>query len=175
VILPNIYGASSTTAASATLCYSIGPAAKPPESWTDTGKPGPQPHPVLSAISVFDSDCAAVHLKGPNHVAFRPFGLDVPDELGAACKQVKALLDMEKKPAGGGPQCPFHGTALESRNSIGKALAALTHKTDVALLEKLASLSDQEQARLTRLTEDLPKNPATAAAEQKLEADRNPR
>jgi hypothetical protein len=33
-------------------------------------------------------------------------------------------------------------------------------------------LTEQEQAKLARLTEDLSKNPATAAAEQKLKADR---
>ena len=36
----------------------------------------------------------------------------------------------------------------------------------------LAALSEEEQARLVRLTEDLSKSPATAAAEQKLKADR---
>jgi hypothetical protein len=78
VILSNIYDEP----ASATLCYSIGGKEQTPETWRDTGKPQPQPHPVLSAISVFDADCAAVHLKGKNEVAFRPFGLDVPHELG---------------------------------------------------------------------------------------------
>jgi hypothetical protein len=40
-------------------------------------------------------------LKNKNEVAFRPFGLDVPDELGDACKRVKVLLDTEKKLSGG--------------------------------------------------------------------------
>jgi hypothetical protein len=43
---------------------------------------------------------------------------------------------------------------------------------DIRKLETLAALSEQQQARLTRLTEDLSKNPATAAAEQRLKADR---
>jgi hypothetical protein len=96
-ILPNVYDEPSTTPASATLCYSIGGNAQAPETWTDTGKGEPRPHPVLSAISVFDAECASVHLKGKNEVAFRPFGLDIPDELGNVCKQVKTLLDTEKK------------------------------------------------------------------------------
>jgi energy-coupling factor transporter ATP-binding protein EcfA2 len=172
VILANVYGAPATTMASATLCYSVGGAAQTPEPWQDSGKPVPQPHPVLSAISVFDADCAAVHLKGKNEVAFRPFGLDVPDELGTACKQVKALLDAEKKQQETARNAIFTTPPWKTTTAVGKALAALTHKTDVAVLERLATLTEQEQARLTRLTEDLSKNPATAAAEQKLKADR---
>jgi hypothetical protein len=126
----------------------------------------------LSAISVFDADCAAVHLKSKNEVAFRPFGLDVPDELGTACKQVRSRLDAEKKLQEAASNAIFTTPPWKPTRAVGKALAALTYKTDVATLEKLATLSEPEQARLTRLTEDLSKNPATAAAEQTLKADR---
>jgi energy-coupling factor transporter ATP-binding protein EcfA2 len=172
VILPNVYGGTATTTASATLCYNVGGAVQMPEPWHDTGKPQPQPHPVVSAISVFDADCAAVHLKGKNEVAFRPFGLDVPDELGGACKQVKALLEAEKKQEDAARNAVFALPPWTATTAVGKALAALTHKTDLAALEKLSALTVQEQARFAQLTEDLSKNPATAAAEQKLKADR---
>lgn len=172
VILPNVYGDHATTTASAILCYDIGGAAQTPEPWHDNGEHRPQPHPVLSAISVFDADCAAVYLKGKNEVAFRPFGLDVPDELGGACKQVKAILEAEKKQHEAARNAVFATPPWKATTAVGKALAALTHKTAAAALEKLAALTEQEQARLARLTEDLSKNPATAAAEQKLKADR---
>jgi len=194
-ILPNVYGEPTTNTASATLCYSVGGKEQTPETWTDNGKPEPQPHPILSAITVFDSDCAAVHVKGKNEVAFRPFGLDIPDELGNACKEVKALLEVEKKQQeamrnGVFPILPidrntttafaqeavrnaaFGAPPWNATTAVGKAIAKLTHSTDPAALEKLAALSEQEQQRLNRLTEDLSKNPATAAAEQKLKADR---
>jgi hypothetical protein len=172
MILSNVYGVPSSTKAAATLCYIIGGAAPIPEPWQDTGKPAPQPHRVLSAISVFDADCAAVHLKGKNEVAFRPFGLDVPDELGNACKQVKAALDAEKKQQELARNAIFTLPPWKPTTAVGKALADLTHKTDVTALEKLATLSEPEQGRLSRLTEDLSKNPATAATEQRLRADR---
>jgi len=172
VILPNVYAAQPRGTASATLCYDIGGAAQQPEPWEDTGKLAPQPHPVLSAISVFDADCAAIHLKDKNPVAFRPFGLDVPDELGAACKHVKALLDADKKQQEGARNAIFSAPPWKATTAAGQAAGALTHKTNLTTLEKLATLSVQEQARLAQLTEDLSKNPATAAAEQKLKADR---
>ena len=159
VILSNVYGAPAPATASATFCYSVGGTTLPPEPWKDTGKPVPQPHPVLSAISVFDSNCAAVHLKGKNEVAFRPFGLDVPDELGTACKQVKAQLDAEKKQLEAARNAIFTAPPWKAETAVGKALAALTHETSFTMLQELAVLSDQEQARLARLTEDLSKNP----------------
>ena len=127
---------------------------------------------MLSAISVFDADCAAVHLKGKNEVAFRPFGLDVPDELGSACKQVRSVLEAEKKQQETARNAVFTTPPWKSATATGKALAALTHATDIAELKMLATLTDQEQARLSQLIEDLSKNPATAAAEQKLKAAR---
>ena len=97
LILPNVYGAPQTTTPSATFCFRLGSKEQKPELWRDTGRPQPQPHPILSAISVFDANCAAIHLKGRNEVSFRPSGLDVPDELANACKLVKAALEAEKK------------------------------------------------------------------------------
>jgi len=171
-ILSNVYGEPATTAASATLCYTVGGAPQPPEAWKDTGSSQPQPHPVLSAISVFDADCAAVHLKTRNEVAFRPFGLDVPDELADACKRVKAVLDAEKQQLAAARNAVFSTPPWTPSTAVGLALAALTHSTDFGKLETLATLTEQEEARLVRLTEDLSKNPATAAAEQRLKTER---
>ena len=171
-ILSNVYAEPVSAPASAMLCYSVGGEEQTPETWTDAGKPEPQPHPVLSAISVFDADCAAVHLKGRNEVAFRPFGLDIPDELGNACKQVKALLDAEKKQYEATRNALFAAPPWKAVTAVGKALAKLTHAANIAAIERLALPSEQEQGRLARLTEDLSRNPATAAAEQKLRADR---
>jgi energy-coupling factor transporter ATP-binding protein EcfA2 len=171
-ILSNVYGEPATTAASATLCYTLGGAETTPEAWKDTGNSEPQPHPVLSAISVFDTDCAAVHLKTKNEVAFRPFGLDVPDELADACKRVKAVLDAEKRQLDGARNAIFSTPPWTPSTAVGEALAALMFSTDAEKLETLATLAEPEQARLTRLTEDLSKNPATAAAEQRLKAER---
>jgi energy-coupling factor transporter ATP-binding protein EcfA2 len=139
VILPNVYVGPTTARASATLCYSIGGAAQEPEPWQDNGNPAPQPHPVLSAISVFDADCAAVHLRDKNPVAFRPFGLEVPDELGVVCKQVKAILDAEKKSQEGARNAIFSVPPWKATTVAGKAVTALTHKTNISALEKLAA------------------------------------
>lgn len=168
-IEPNVYAqqVGSPVKASATVIFSIGGAQQPPEKWKDAD----QPHSVLSAVSVFDSSCASVHINEKNEVAFRPFGLDVPDELAAACQSVKDALSAEQKQHEKARNPIFLKPSWKEHTAVGKALAALRHDTDLKNIATLASLTDDENARLNRLREDLSKNPAKAAAEQGLKAD----
>jgi hypothetical protein len=55
--------------------------------------------------------------------------------------------------------------------AVGRALAGLRHDTDLTKVKAAGTLSDDERTRMTRLKEDLSKDPAKAAAEQKLKAD----
>ena len=164
----NIYAAQPPPArATATITCSIGGMEAPPEKWKDAD----HPHAILSAISVFDSDCASVHIKEKNEVAFRPFGLDVPDELANACQAVKDNLIMEQKLLEKAQNPLFAKPPWKEMTAVGKALAALKHDTDVSKIENLAKLTAEESARLARLKEDLSKDPSKAAAEQTLKAD----
>ena len=52
---------------------------------------------MLSAITVFDRDAALVHVQKKNEVWFRPFGLDIPDDLAGVCQEIKARLTSEKE------------------------------------------------------------------------------
>jgi energy-coupling factor transporter ATP-binding protein EcfA2 len=167
-IEPNVYGHQLAPAkASATIAYNIGGTAQPPENWKD----GDHPHVTLSAVSVFDSDCASVHIKEKNEVAFRPFGLDVPDELANACQAVKDALTSEQKLLEKARNPIFSTPSWKQTTAVGKALAALKHDTVLKDIEALAKLTEDESARLARLREDLSKNPGKAAAEQTLKAD----
>jgi energy-coupling factor transporter ATP-binding protein EcfA2 len=163
----NVYGNQPPKAASADITYSIGGVVQPVERWQDS----PQPHHILSAASVFDSDCAAVHIREKNEVAFRPFGLDVPDELAAACQAVKDALTTEQKQLEKSRDPIFENPTWNATTAAGKTLAALNAKTDISKLKELAILSADESARLERLREDLSKNPTKAAAEQTVKAD----
>lgn len=163
----NVYDDQAPKTASATMTFRVGGAEQPAERWQDS----PQPHALLSAISVFDSECASVHLKDKNEVAFRPFGLDVPDELANACQIVKEALATEQKQLEKARNPVFAAPTWKVNTAVGKALAALTADTDSKALQALAALSVEEAARLDRLRDDLAKNPAKAAAEQTLKAD----
>src|SRR3546814_15373261 len=84
-IEPNVYADQPPKRVGANIAYGVGGVPQPVEQWQN----GANPHATLSAVSVFDSDCASVHIREKKEVAFRPFGLDVPDEqIGrASCRE----------------------------------------------------------------------------------------
>jgi len=166
-IEPNIFGDNVKTRASAMIGYGIGGLAKPPEKWEDAD----HPHPVLSAISVFDSDCASIHINEKNEVAFRPFGLDIPDVLAGVCQSVKECLTAEIKQLETVRNSIFLNPSWKETTAVGNILTVLRHDTDLQIIKKLGTLTEEEKTRLGRLKEDLSKNAVTAAAEQKLKAD----
>lgn len=153
--------------ATATIEYSIGGKQQPPEKWEDSDRP----HPTLSAVSVFDTDCASVHIGKQNEVAFRPFGIDVPDELANACKRVKEALAAEQKQLEKARNPLFLKPSWKETTLVGKALSTLKHDTDIAKLVSLAALGDEERTRQAKLREDLSKDVAKAVAEQKVKAN----
>jgi energy-coupling factor transporter ATP-binding protein EcfA2 len=166
-ILSNIYAQPTAEPPSATIVFNVGGVEQPPESWKDAG----HPHSVLSAVSVFDRECAAIHIDGKNEVAFRPFGLDVPDELANTCQRVKEALTDEQKALEKTVNPIFLNPTWKQHTAAGKALGSLKHDADAKIIAVLATLSDNEASRLASLKEDRSKDPGKAAAEQKLKAD----
>ena len=164
----NIYAQQSPPAcATATITYSIGGVEQSPEKWGDAE----HPHKTLSAVSVFDSDCASVHIKDKNEVAFRPFGIDVPDELANVCQAVKDALTNEQRQLEKARNSLYLKPAWKETTAVGKALTALKYDSNVEKIEALVKLTEEERARLVRLKEDFFKDPAKASAEQTLKAD----
>lgn len=166
-ILGNIFSQTPVGPASATIEYSIGDTAQAPEKWQDSDSP----HPTLSAVIVFDGDCALTQIKEKNEVAFRPFGLDVPDELATACQRVKDSLATEQKRHEMAQNALFANPPWKPQSAVGRAVAGLRHDTAAEKLAAIAILTKEERARLDQLREDLSKDPAKAAAEQRARAD----
>lgn len=91
-IEPNAFSSGQPPqSASASIAYAADLQEQPPETWTA----GETPHPTISAVRVFDSECASIHVGEKNEVAFRPFGLNFSDELGCACQYVQDIIDVE--------------------------------------------------------------------------------
>lgn len=118
---------------------------------------------ALSAISVFDSRSANVHVDDTNDVAYTPFPLKMLGQLASLCKPVKETLAAdiirlkETTPLGiSQPTC-------SADTAVGRMIAGLSGRTDTALLEALSTLSQQEQDRLAQLTADLADDPQRVA------------
>lgn len=162
-ILPNAFDPRATKGATATISYSVGGVALPAIAWRDDE----EINPVLSAVSVFDRESGQIHVRDKNEVAFRPFGLDIPDELAAACVSVKEALTAEQTALINAQDAAFTKPTFNATTTVGKLLSNLTAKADLAPLKAMAVLSPEELARLKRLNEDLARDPLKASAEQR--------
>ncbi|UCM24987.1 AAA family ATPase [Ensifer adhaerens] len=162
-ILPDEFDASSTRGASATIAYADEGQAMSPIQWVDDGVP----NHVLSAVTVFDRESGAVHVREQSEIAFRPFGLDIPDELAATCVAIKERLAAEQTRLNQAYDPNFFRDSFSAATPVGRIIANLKADTDLAPLIELATISEAERERCQRLTEDLGRAPLTASAEKR--------
>lgn len=166
-IVPNAYDPDAANKTpTARIGYAVGGVDQGSIKWNNSTKP----NAVLSAVNVFDGDCAAVHVREKNEVAFRPFGLDIPDELAGACQKLKEALTAEQNDFTKACAPEFLKPTWHPETKVGKILSALSDKTKLAPLDELAKLSPDELERHRRLIEDLAKDPLKAVAEQEAAA-----
>jgi hypothetical protein len=163
-ILPNAFDPMPPRHPSATIAYLAGGTPADPIAWIDDGTP----HPVLAAVSVFDRDSGQIHVREKNEVAFRPFGLDIPDDLAALTVAVKEALIIEQTALEGAQDGAFTKPVFSAYSAVGKVLGALSATTDLAPLEALATLTPEEEAKLQRLNADLTRDPLIASEEQRV-------
>lgn len=162
-IMPDVYSAPPTGTASAELSISRGGGASEAISWKNDDEAAE----VLSAITVFDREAASVHVQKKNEVWFRPFGLDIPDDLAGVCQDIKTKLTAEKDALEQQRNAAFTNPIWSNRSALGKALSSLSHNTDIATIEPKAPFSDSDEARFTKLKADLAQDPAVAARSQR--------
>ncbi|WP_245283745.1 AAA family ATPase [Bradyrhizobium sp. URHD0069] len=115
---------------------------------------------MLSAVSVFDSRTANVHVENTNDLAYTPSPLRILAGLAQACQDLKVRLTSEiqalelQTPAVlSKPECKPH-------TGVGRLLAALSGQTKLEAVEGLAGLDALQEARLQTLASDLVGDPA---------------
>lgn len=166
-ILSNIYATEPQESPTALIKYGSGTQSSLVVNWENSDKPDP----TLSAVSVFDRECASVHLKKKNKVAYRPYGLDVPDVLAACCKQLEGKLKEELQGLERTKNDLFLNPPWQAVTKVGQAISKLSAKTKTSSLEALSLITAEEAERHTQLNETLSKNVKKAATEQKNKAD----
>jgi hypothetical protein len=166
-IMPDAYQTPPSGKATANFSILKDGVATKPIAWSDSAGP----HDVLSAISVFDRDCGSVHVQEKNEVAFRPFGLDIPDDLAGVCQKLKQLLAAEETQLNAMRHPVFATPTWKPSTTVGKVLSALAYNSDLTALQAMGEITPEERSRLANLREDLQKNPAEAAAAQRLIVD----
>ena len=155
-ILTNVFASEfmdETPAASITY-NTIG---KPEEtiSWEDSDKPDK----VLSAVSVFDRECAAIQIqKKGNEIAFRPYGLDIPDTLADVCKRVEGKLKSGLKEFENSQNAIFNNPPWTQGTRTGRIASEITKDTKPEELENICKFTDDDEERLKSLNEILSKD-----------------
>jgi len=152
-ILPNIYAVASGTP-SANVEFYIG-GQKRNAAWTQ----GSPTDAMLSAVSVFDSRTANVHVENTNDLAYTPLPLRILAGLAQACQDVRAKLDTEIKTLQEQTPAVLSKPKCKPETEVGKLVAALSGKTKPEAVEKLAGLTAEEETRLQTLVIDLASDP----------------
>lgn len=128
--------------------------------WT----PGSQSHADLTSVSIFDSHSANVHVEKTNAVAYTPQPMEVLEALAAACDRIDAKLTQLQSAIAAQTPLAIKSPQLNAQTAAGAFVHGLSAKSNVAQLELLACLSDEEQQRLATLDADLAQDPRRAAA-----------
>ena len=120
-----------------------------PREWAGHG-----PDEFISRVSVFDTQCAAVYLTEKTDVAFRPFGLDLFDQLVRACKAIRTQLDREQR-ALASSALPGVQAQIPDDTAVARLLTNITSLTTPETVAALSRLSVEDEARLALLQKSL--------------------
>lgn len=161
-VMPDVYGSTPPNPAMAELTIISGSGNTQTERW-ENGKESPE---FLSTITVFDREAASVHIRKKNEVWFRPFGLDVPDDLAGVCQSLKALLASEKHTLEQQRSVVFNSPPWSARSRFGAALSDLRHDIDLEAITPKGIFTPKDEARLAKLQGDIAQDPAVAAKMQ---------
>lgn len=148
-IIPDIYEAQPGTP-SATIEYAIGG-----QNRTCAWELGQPADAALSAVSVFDSHTASIHVDETNDVAYTPFPLKLLSNLAQTCKSVKDKLADEITQLRAQTSENIKTPTCSPTSKVGELLARLAATTAPETVEALATLTQSERDRLAQLTADL--------------------
>ena len=164
-VLPNIYDANPG-APSATIDFAVN-GQDASSAWV-LGQPS---DPVLSAVSVFDSRTASVHVDDVNDVAYTPFPLRILGHLAKLCQDLREKLNAEIKQIEAQTPQAIRQPRCRPDTEVGRLLARLGWSTPEEV-RNLALLSTAEMDRLTQLNSDLASDPAKAGRQLAALRDR---
>lgn len=109
----------------------------------------------LSAISVFDSRAAAVHIASRNSVAYTPYPLKILSDLAKAAQQLRLLFDKEIKELEAQTPLIIKNPKLHSATKVSTYFKQITHKSTKDEIESFITFTPEEIQRYEALNADL--------------------
>ena len=148
-ILGNVTSGAAPLSPVVSIKYKVGDEPEA-QDWSGTGE-----DEFVSRVSVFDTQCAAVYLTEKTDVAFRPFGLDLFDNLVKACKAVRTKLETEQRALSSNAALTAVQAQIPQDTAAAKLLANVSSLTKAETVQSLSRLSSDEKARLSLLQKSL--------------------
>lgn len=119
--------------------------------------------PLMSAVSVFDSRTASVHVNEVNEFSYKPFPMLILERLAETCteinKRIKAEIQELKQQT---PEAITDRKCHEA-TKVGKLIANLSKNTSEKDVCKLAKMNEKDRKRLNDLQVVLADDQASAA------------
>ncbi|WP_174984176.1 AAA family ATPase [Pandoraea commovens] len=162
-ILPNVYGELGAGIPSAIVSWEADGNVTE-QRWTQ-GAPGSDD---LASIAVMDSRCASMFVDDELRVHVLPQGLEVLSELARVCDRLKERIEALSR----AKNRDFRAIdTLRGNTAVGHFIDRLNKSSNVADIEKLASISDEDRVRAEEVRKQLGADPTKRkAAVQRLVA-----
>ena len=154
-ILPNIHDPSSVPPASAAIELQLGEIPRT-SLWQD----GASCEPLLSLVSIFDSECASVQVTETNEIAFKPFALQLLESLARVSTDMKQRLTLERNTLQSGLKGSIFSQQFRPTTQVGKIVHNLNAYTSVDELREYAQQSVNDQSQIQQLRDDLVEDPS---------------
>lgn len=113
----------------------------------------------LSAVSVFDSSTAHIHVDGSNNLAYTPVALEILATLAETCRALSTKYETDISNIKAQTPALLQLLGCKPHTAVGKLVHQLTHETDKEQLERLSVLTDEENVRIEALTRELAEDP----------------
>jgi len=117
---------------------------------------------ALSAIAVFDNLCARTYLDKEHDVAYIPYGLGIFRELARAFELLRSRLKKEQEVYAVNL---VEFSDLSGDTAVGRLISTLSRSTTPASVNRLASLTEDENTRHVTLERSLRENDPKGKAE----------
>lgn len=154
-ILPDVHAATAPPP-SASIDFAVGEQNQKAQ-WTL----GSAPDARLSAVSVFDSSTANIHVDGANNLAYTPVALEILATLAETCRTLDHLYDQDISRLQAQTPALLKSPTCTTSTEVGRLIYGLSFKSDKIKLASLAQLSPEQSARLETLNRELAKDPQT--------------
>ena len=144
-VLPNIYG-DKTGPQKAVIEFIVN-GQNESDDWTmgDAGDPR------LSSVSVFDSRAANVHVDRANEIAYTPFPIRALERLVEVCQEIRRRIDEEIRLLEQQTPESISISRYRSGTAVRELISDLSGETKESDVRRLATLSEEERARLNML------------------------